>query len=275
MRKILIPLLLVMIIGALTITLVQETGLAQTPSEGATIFDQKCTGCHSIGGGDLVGPDLAGVAQRRDRQWLVDFIRDSEKVLASGDPIASGLLKQFGGVVMPSQGLSQDQVSAVLAFLEDQAGNATHQPASSLPAGDTASGEALFMGNHHFKNGGPPCMSCHNVDSKGLLGGGALGPDLTSVSTRYSEAGLAAAMASIPWPTMQPIYGEHPLIPEEQADLITFLETTAGQAETNREWLILGLSLVGLLGAIVLVGFIYRKRLKGVRKPLVERVMRG
>lgn len=272
----LIPLLLVMIVGVLAAALALEPGLAQSPPEGATIFDDNCAGCHSIGGGDLVGPDLAGVTQRRDRQWLVDFISDPEKILASDDPIASDLLKQYGGVIMPSQGLSQDQVAAILLYLESKIGNADLQPAArELLAGDAGSGEALFMGNSHFENGGPPCMGCHNVDSKGLLGGGALGPDLTNVSTRYSEAGLAAAMASIPWPTMLPIYDEHPLTPGEQADLIAFLKTTTGQPETDRELLILGLSLAGLLAAVILAGFVYRRRLKGVRRPLVQRSLRG
>jgi mono/diheme cytochrome c family protein len=276
MRKLLKPLQLVMIIGVLTASLALGSGLAQSPPEGAAIFDEKCAGCHSVGGGDLVGPDLAGVTQRRNQQWLIDFLSDPEKILDSGDPTASELLAKYGGTRMPSQDLTQAQVEAVLIFLEGEGSTGSQAaPVAELPAGDPARGEALFMGNSHFENDGPPCMGCHNVDSKGLLGGGALGPDLTDVSTLYSEAGLAAAMASIPWPTMLPIFNEHPLTPAEQSDLTAFLQTTAGQPAANREWFILGLSLAGFLAALGLTGFIYRGRLRGVRKPLLEQTRRG
>ncbi len=179
---------------------------------------------------------------------------------------------------MPAQNLSQDQVGAILTYLEGDTGDtSSQQPAAAqdLPSGEVKRGEALFMGDSHLQNDGPPCMGCHNVDSKGLLGGSALGPDLTNVSSRYSEAGLIAAMAGIPWPTMQPIYSEHLLTIEEQADLIAFLQSTAGQPETNRELVILGISLTGFLLAVAFIGFIYRRRLRGVRKPLVERITTG
>lgn len=32
--------------------------LTQSAEEGEQIFKQKCAGCHTIGGGRLVGPDL-------------------------------------------------------------------------------------------------------------------------------------------------------------------------------------------------------------------------
>ena len=111
-------------------------------------------------------------------------------------------------------------------------------------------------------------MGCHNVDSNGLLGGGALGPDLTNVSSRYTEAGLAAILLE-PGPVMKPIFAEHPLTPQEQADILAFMQASAGQPETNWEGLVLGISFVGLLAAIGLIGFMFRRRLHGVRRPMV------
>ena len=37
---------------------------------GMTTFDEKCSACHTIGSGPLVGPDLAGVTVVRDHEWL-------------------------------------------------------------------------------------------------------------------------------------------------------------------------------------------------------------
>ena len=37
---------------------------------GQALFKKMCAPCHTIGGGDHVGPDLRGVADRRDHAWL-------------------------------------------------------------------------------------------------------------------------------------------------------------------------------------------------------------
>src|SRR3954468_18615382 len=39
--------------------------------KGKDVFAAKgCNGCHKIGGGKLVGPDLKGVTGRRDKEWI-------------------------------------------------------------------------------------------------------------------------------------------------------------------------------------------------------------
>lgn len=145
-----------------------------------------------------------------------------------------------------------------------------HEP----PTGNMESGRDLFMGRLHFENSGPPCMGCHNIGSNGILGGGALGPDLTNVTTKRSQSELAAILSNsgaVNVPVMQPIYAEHPLTAEEQADLLAFMAASAGQPEANREWLVVGISLAGLLAAIGLLELVYHRRLRGVRKPMLRR----
>jgi hypothetical protein len=145
---------------------------------------------------------------------------------------------------------------------------------SELP-GDVARGQELFMGNQHFQKGGPPCMGCHNIGSNGFLGGGVLGPDLTDTSNRYSPVGLASALANMPWPTMKPIFSEHPLTLQEQVDLLAFIEASAGQPETDKEPLIIAISLVATFAVTGLIGVVYRQRLQGVRRPLLNKVRSG
>jgi hypothetical protein len=148
------------------------------------------------------------------------------------------------------------------------------QPASS-PAGNVARGQQLFMGTLHLQNGGPPCMGCHNIDSNGLLGGGVLGPDLTEVSHRYTEVGLAKVLADFPGPTMRPIFTDHPLTPQEQADLLVFLQFSAGQPISNREPILWGLSLAGLFASAALFRFLYHGRLRSIRGKLIREAQQG
>lgn len=145
------------------------------------------------------------------------------------------------------------------------------QPAA---AGDVEKGRALFMGYQHLQNDGPSCMGCHSVGSNGLLGGGALGPNLTDVTERLKADELAATLggtAKTLSPVMLPIYAEHPLTAAEQADLIAFMAASVGQPETDHELLLLGISTVGFFGVVIAIQIIYRKRLRGVRRPLVDK----
>ena len=248
---------------------------AQSTADGKAIFQDKCAGCHSIGGGRLIGPDLQGVTAQSDPAWLARFIAEPDKVLASGDPIATALLQEFNNVQMPNLGLSQDQVAAVIAYLGAPEGATTPAPVVGLAAVAPIRGEALFMGDVHFQSDGPPCMGCHSIDSAGVLGGGTMGPNLTQAFAKYGNAGLASALANIPFPTMKPIYGDHPLTPEEQAALRAYIQAAADQPQTDRELLILALSLAGLIAAMIAIGIVWRHRLRGVRQPLVDRARTG
>ncbi len=233
---------------------------------GETIFQQKCAACHTIGGGKLVGPDLKKVTARRDSAWLKAFIATPDKVLASGDPLAAQLLKESNNVPMPNLGLSPREVDEILAFLAAKdgaaapAGGATPAPAPTQPVavvaanGSAEQGELLFTGRARLARGGTACIACHSVEGSTALGGGALGPDLTQVHTRYGGAqGLAAALAGLPFPSMQSIYATRQLTPDEQADLLAFF-ARADQSERTpqpqRNLLLIVSGGMGLAGAL-------------------------
>lgn len=146
-------------------------------------------------------------------------------------------------------------------------------PVEGVVSGDVENGRKLFMGYAHFENEGPPCMGCHNVGTNGLLGGGALGPDLTNVSKERSYAELASILSNFGFtssPVMEPIYNEHPITKKEQADLIAFMQASVGEPSENKEFLVLGISILATIGAAIVIGFIYRNRLRRVRATMVE-----
>lgn len=249
------------------------TGGAQPASEGAALFTAKgCAGCHTVGGGDLTGPDLQGVTERRERDWLLRWIAAPDQVLAEGDPIATQLFQQYNQVPMPALGLSEAEVVAILAYLADPTaagGEGSAATAPNLVAGDAAVGRELFLGQRPLANGGPGCISCHSTTQVGALGGGTLGPDLTKVLARYGEAGLPTTLQNLPFPTMRGVFGSRPLTDSEVAHLYAYFAQTnqasARPVDFNFVWI--GLAAFVLLGA--LAHLIWRTRLTAVRKPLL------
>ena len=270
------PLLIAVMFGLLNACTASSS---QVILDGQTIFSANCNSCHTIGGGNLAGPDLKGITDRLSQQWLVDFITDPNQLLASGDPIVNDLLKQYNYVVMPNMGLTRSQILAVLTFIKAESGVAVvptpgATPGGELLPGDPENGKKLFLGQVHLKNGGPFCIGCHGIDDTGILGGGTLGPNLTNAYTKYGDVGLEQILSNLPFLTMRPIFSNNSPTVDERADLRAFMKASAGKPEVNKELVIFGISGAGFLAAIVFIAVLWRNRLQGVRRQLLDR-MRG
>ncbi len=96
------------------------------------LFDTVCVACHTIGAGVRIGPDLAGVTERRSTDWLRSFIRDPEQMRKSGDPVATANLAQYG-VPMPNLGLTEEQVDGLIRHLGGAQATAPTRPRQYLP----------------------------------------------------------------------------------------------------------------------------------------------
>ena len=94
----------------------------RTISDGEKLYRTRCLSCHTIDGSDdkMIGPDLLGVTQRRDRKWLIRWLKEPDKMLAEQDPIAIGLYKQFNNVPMPNMRLSRVDVMDLLKYMEQE-----------------------------------------------------------------------------------------------------------------------------------------------------------
>ena len=273
------------VLAALALVGPLGSGAAATGEDGKATFDKLCQGCHTIGGGKSVGPDLQGLADRRDQAWVEKFILAPDKVIASGDPIAKGLVDEYG-MQMPNLGVTAAQIGPLVTFLGFAAGgdSTTPTPTTSTPttttptpgSGDAQRGKNLFTGAQRLDAGGPACLSCHSVAGVGALGGGRLGPDLTGALAKYGgQQGMDASLKTIPFPTMFPIFSRRALTAPERADLIAFLATAPDQQRPkSAAGKLAGFSLAtaALLGLLAMG--IWRHRLNGVRKPLVNRSRR-
>jgi mono/diheme cytochrome c family protein len=142
-----------------------------------------------------------------------------------------------------------------------------------LQPGSAAAGERLFSGAVRFANGGPPCLSCHDVAGLTFPHGGVLGPDLTGSWAKYGPLALAPVLNTLYFPTMVPIFTTRPLTPAERGDLAAFLRAEAGKVPaTGATVELLALGSLGVAVLLVLAWLAWPRRLRGVRRGLLERV---
>jgi protein SCO1/2 len=97
-----------------------EVSSSRIPEKREYLFQSRCGACHTVGNGDKVGPDLAGVTTRRDRAWLTRYLAEPDRVRAEGDPIATALFAKYRNVPMPNLRLSNIEIAGLLSYLETQ-----------------------------------------------------------------------------------------------------------------------------------------------------------
>ncbi len=274
------------LLGVLTLFALPTSPAAQPAAD---FFKQNCTGCHTIGGGRLVGPDLKGVTTQQTREWLLKFLRDPKAMIDSGDLIAKKLQEEAHGLIMPTlPGMTPEREAELLDFLAAQS-QAQAPPAAPAPAvttseqpptpQDVAAGQTIFLGTRPLAAGGPPCISCHSLGTLTGLGGGRLAPDLTHVYDRLGgRKGVGAWLGAPATPTMGSMFRTKPLRPEEITAILAAIEDAAAKsppvaAGPPLPFFFLGFG--GMLLGLVGVQAAWRNRFRGVRRPLVHGRERG
>lgn len=244
-------------------------------------FALNCQSCHTIGGGRLTGPDLKGVLERRERDWLVTYMLDPKAMIDSGDPYAQEILREARGVIMPTQptmtrelaGKFLDLIEIESALEKSRFAGLTLSDRPLTPA-DVARGKALFSGEVAFASGAPACFSCHTLSDAPGFGGGRLGPDLTAVYARLEgRKALGAWLSAPPSVVMSPVFRVTPLEGEEILALTAYFKDVAENGADEAGQQDLGFLLTGLgLAALLLVALdaLWSDRYRATRRPLVE-----
>ncbi len=261
-------------------------------SEGEKLYKQVCVACHTVGQGKLIGPDLAGVHQRRSEDWILKFVRSSQTVIQSGDPVAAALFEEYNRIPMPDNNYSDDQIRAIISYIAEnspggpgaaQAGGISPAPGRPLSeAGEIniQAGKNLFEGRARLANGGPTCNSCHHVKNDAVMAGGALAKDLTDAFTRLGEAGVKAILGNPPFPAMKQAYQNRPLSEAEIFDLAAFLQHAdqvrdSQQAKDYRSQLLFS-GLGGALVLLLLFGGVWTRSKRGsVNRKIYERQIKS
>ncbi len=103
----------------------QETRPAQIEADpalaeqGESLMQSKgCVACHTMGGGRLVGPDLAAVAERRSDEFIVAMIVNPDSMLRNNDTARQMLAEYF--TPMPNQAVTLAEAEALLAYFRQE-----------------------------------------------------------------------------------------------------------------------------------------------------------
>jgi mono/diheme cytochrome c family protein len=245
---------------------------AATAFDAPAYFEKNCSSCHTVGGGDDVGPDLKGVSERRREEWLIPFLQSSQTMIQAGDPVATELFNKFKRKKMPDQDLTADEAKAILAYIRDGGPKEVAidaKPATAATPADVQKGRDLFTGRVSLAAGGASCLSCHGTGTVGLLGGGSLGPDLTQAYSKYEDKGLSKALKKPGFRIMKDHYADKPLTDEEAFAIKAYL-FEADRSGTERPQHQKKFLFLGLGGTVVMMGaadFIWRRRRRKSAKP--------
>lgn len=231
---------------------------------GKVVFMDQCSVCH--------GADASGKTAVAESLGISVADFRSKQVQSLTDPDIQRVISEGKGVMPPVGKLSEKDFTNLIAFIRSFS---IEQSEESIAQGSLQRGEQLFTGKVHFRNRGPACISCHSIAGLSFPNGGTLGPDLTHAYTKLGPRGMDAAMQTLYFGVMTPIYNEHPVVPQEQADLVALFKQSETRSQTRWSTQILILISFLLGGVFVaLTGFLWRDRVRSVRRALVDKARR-
>lgn len=88
---------------------------------GDTLFKGNCAQCHAVND-KVVGPALAGIIKRRPLAWLIPWVKNSSKMVATGDAYAVKIFDEYQQQQMPSFDLTDKEITAIIAYIASQEG---------------------------------------------------------------------------------------------------------------------------------------------------------
>ena len=112
-------------------------------SAGDALFKNNCASCHALDE-VVVGPALRGVNKRHAQAWLINWIKNSSKMVQSGDKEAVKLFNDYNKQQMPSFAFSDDEIKSILAYVE--AAPAAAAPDAAKPGVAPTSDEQVGAG---------------------------------------------------------------------------------------------------------------------------------
>ena len=92
----------------------QEVDIAK----GKSLFNANCAACHKLNK-NLIGPALAGVSAKYEKEWLYTWIKNSNAMIKSGDERAVAIWEEWNKAAMNAfPQLSNMDIDNILAYTD-------------------------------------------------------------------------------------------------------------------------------------------------------------
>ncbi len=87
-------------------------------SKGKSLFNANCAACHKLNK-NLIGPALAGVSEKYEKDWLYSWIKNSAAMIKSGDERAVAIWEEYNKAAMNAfPQLSNEDIDNILAYTD-------------------------------------------------------------------------------------------------------------------------------------------------------------
>ena len=121
-------------LASLTWRTAAQGGEAAAIASGDALFKNNCAQCHAVND-RVVGPALAGLTKRRRIGWVVAWVHNSSKVIATGDEYAVKLFDDYGKQQMPAfPQLSDKDIKDIVLWASSQEGGVTTSASGAVVA---------------------------------------------------------------------------------------------------------------------------------------------
>ena len=98
-------------------SIVNDTSINQT---GEKIFKANCSACHNFKQ-DGIGPQLSSVTASASEEWIVQFIKNSKKLISSNDERAVQVFNKYRKAVMPAfESFTPEELHALFVYIQSQ-----------------------------------------------------------------------------------------------------------------------------------------------------------
>ena len=120
-------------------------------SNGESLFKANCKTCHSVQN-QLVGPALKNVYDRTPSiEWIFSFVKNSQKVIKSGDEYAVNLYNEFNQTEMTAfDSFSNEEILDILAYVKDQTDNPPVAAVATTSGGEGAAQAESAVPSHYL-----------------------------------------------------------------------------------------------------------------------------
>lgn len=130
----------------------QNTAVAQddgiptdeaTISAGEKLFKANCTVCHAVND-KVIGPALRDIHKRRNLDWIKAFVKNSQKVIQSGDEYAVNLYNEYNKTEMTAFDFEDAEIASIVGYLKAESAKeivVAVEESASTGGGEAASAE--------------------------------------------------------------------------------------------------------------------------------------